>query len=51
MTAAVAANSSTNRSGSSLSKRKSSVSSRMEKAKISPNQSGWASRALMRRYG
>ena len=40
-----------NRTGSSLSNRKSSVSRRIANAKMSPNQSGWASTALIRRKG
>ena len=49
--AAVAANSRQKRTGSSFSNRKSSVSSRMLKPKISPNQSGCPSMALMRKKG
>ena len=51
MMAAVDRNSSPNRGKSSFSKRKSNVSSRMLKAKIRPNQSGWLSTALMRSHG
>ena len=49
--AAVARNKRQKRTGSSFSNRKSSVSSRMLKAKMSPNQSGWLSMALMRKKG
>ena len=48
---AVARNSSPNRGRSSFSNRKSSVSSRMLKPKMRPNQSGWLSMALMRSHG
>ena len=51
MMAAVARKIRPNRAGSRVSKRKSSVSSRMAKAKIRPNQSGCASTALIRRKG
>ena len=51
MTAAVARNNRQKRTGCSVSNRKSSVSSRMLKPKISPNQSGWLSMALMRSQG
>ena len=51
MMAAVARNKRQKRTGSSFSNRKSSVSSRMLKAKMSPNQSGWLSMALMRKKG
>ena len=51
MMAAVAANSRQKRTGCKLSNRKSSVSSRMLKPKMRPNQSGWLSMALMRSHG
>ena len=51
MMAAVARNNRQKRTGSSFSNRKSSVSSRMLKPKMRPNQSGWLSMALMRSHG
>ena len=51
MTAAVQRKMRPKRAGSSLSNVKSSVSSKMANAKMRPNQSGWASRALIRKNG
>ena len=51
MMAAVARKMRPNRTGSSRSKRKSMVNSRMANPKIRPNQSGWANTALIRKKG
>ena len=51
MMAAVARKMRPNRTGSSLSNRRSSVSRRIANAKMRPNQSGWANTALIRKKG